>query len=763
MAGFAEDLKRIPMSQGLGATLTRAADYAQAQGHGEVALEHLLLALTEDDDAAQVLAASHVNLALLKADVSSFLGGLDVRLDGAELAKISLAVDLKRILEAAAAAASQGRRREINGAIVLAAIVGDGRSSAAHMLRAQGLTFEEAIKALQRALAAQPPPAAPVAAPPLPVQALAPASAAVVLPDATGQGGDRTHAKPDAEDILATARARVQTRAAPGLPPLPPRVIPAPVDVVAAVAPVVVPIVSPEPEAEPVVVREPAQPDESTLRRGSGTASAEPAAWPPDVRRSDAPDFDALQRQIEQARLEDEDAERANAAADAAAYEAAPDVPDYHSAPYAEPPDYQMPPPPPLPPVMPPPLMPSSAGPRVPSSAGSRWPAPVAPAWRDQPEPPMVHQHSGLAPPPLPVPALQPVLSEFAPPSLSPSPSSPPPTEWGVADGPPVWSEPNDYRSGAENGPPPFDPSVHPIHPADGPPAEQVYDHNAFDPGFATEPPPVSSTVSWPRDQVMDAPSYGSDQGREMGYSDTAVAAPDHYQPDWPHREQVPPTWVEPPLQADTYSDGGPGGYVPVPARAAEAAVGPAIPRGARRRKADRAAAGQMGQSIPRRMRAHVASNVDVALGRAEMASLLEGLCEHGGRDVALASLSVKLRAPDGRFLIDPVSPETQWLPDESGPLEGGFSSWRWTVTPLKPGRRRLQLAVWARTASAEGTAVVTPLPDQTIEVRVGRNFARGFARLLTWAVLIGTGWLAATYGGAIYGPVMGEVMKLLK
>ena len=59
--------------------------------------------------------------------------------------------DLKRVLEAAAAAAQQGRRREINGAIVLAAIVGDGKSTAAHLLRNQGLTFEEAIRALQRA------------------------------------------------------------------------------------------------------------------------------------------------------------------------------------------------------------------------------------------------------------------------------------------------------------------------------------------------------------------------------------------------------------------------------------------------------------------------------------------------------------------------------------------------------------------------------------------------------------------------------------
>ena len=95
--------------------------------------------------------------------------------------------DLKRILEAAAAAASQGKRREINGAIVLAAIVGEGRSTSAHMLRAQGMTFEEAIKALQRSQ-------------------LAAAQATAVT--RTGQ--------PSADDILAAARERVQTRTQPG-------------------------------------------------------------------------------------------------------------------------------------------------------------------------------------------------------------------------------------------------------------------------------------------------------------------------------------------------------------------------------------------------------------------------------------------------------------------------------------------------------------------------------------------------------------------
>ena len=40
-----------------------------------------------------------------------------------------------------------------SGAIVLAAIVGDGKSPAAGLLKTHGMTFEEAIRALQKASA----------------------------------------------------------------------------------------------------------------------------------------------------------------------------------------------------------------------------------------------------------------------------------------------------------------------------------------------------------------------------------------------------------------------------------------------------------------------------------------------------------------------------------------------------------------------------------------------------------------------------------
>jgi hypothetical protein len=153
---IADEVGRIAMSSSLGESIKRAAGYTRAQGHPEVTLEHMLLALAEDPDAGLVLAASNVDVSRLVTDVSGFLGRLEDRSAAGSDAEPAVSSALLRILEAAAAAAKGGHRREINGAIVLAAIVGDGKSPAAHILRSQGLTFEDAILAIQRGAGAPP-------------------------------------------------------------------------------------------------------------------------------------------------------------------------------------------------------------------------------------------------------------------------------------------------------------------------------------------------------------------------------------------------------------------------------------------------------------------------------------------------------------------------------------------------------------------------------------------------------------------------------
>src|SRR5581483_11021967 len=208
-----------------------------------VTLEHLLLALTEDTEASLILQSANVDLARLSTDVSGYLGRLleDMRAEpGVEPRPDP---ELLRVLQAAASAAQQSRRKQIDGAIVLAAIVGDGKSPAAGLLKALGMTFEEAIRALQRAntkarlkpLAKAP--AAAGAAPQAPAPAPEAPPAETRAPDrgddepptvaAPLRAPDTGAAEPampqplvtqSADEILAAARARIQQRAAAKTP-----------------------------------------------------------------------------------------------------------------------------------------------------------------------------------------------------------------------------------------------------------------------------------------------------------------------------------------------------------------------------------------------------------------------------------------------------------------------------------------------------------------------------------------------------------------
>jgi hypothetical protein len=215
---IADELKSIPMSPSLGESLERAHRFAREQSHRAVTLEHLLLALTEDSEANIIMQSANVDLVKLAADVSSYLGRLDdLRAQGAVEPRPD--AELLRVLQAAATAAQQSRRHQIDGAIVLAAMVGDGKSPAAGLLKALGMTFEEAIRALQRAntQARLKTVTKPVAAMPA-AEAAAAAIAAAEAPGAAApaaEDGDlRATTAQTAEDILAAARLRIQQRAA---------------------------------------------------------------------------------------------------------------------------------------------------------------------------------------------------------------------------------------------------------------------------------------------------------------------------------------------------------------------------------------------------------------------------------------------------------------------------------------------------------------------------------------------------------------------
>lgn len=217
---MAEEIGKIPMSPGLQATLIRAREYASGQSHAQVTLEHLLLALTEDDDAAGVMQSSNVDLARLRNDVATYLGGLEERSPPGAPAAPNISTPLTEILKYATLAARQGRRSRIDGAIVLAALVGHGQSMAASFLNAQGLTFQTAIQVLQRAqisptgsLSGRPPGTTSQMAGSNPVSAASPLFQSDVLRQSALHSPPASTADPaSAEAILAAARERIVSR-----------------------------------------------------------------------------------------------------------------------------------------------------------------------------------------------------------------------------------------------------------------------------------------------------------------------------------------------------------------------------------------------------------------------------------------------------------------------------------------------------------------------------------------------------------------------
>jgi hypothetical protein len=154
-------------------------------------------------------------------------------------------------------------------------------------------------------------------------------------------------------------------------------------------------------------------------------------------------------------------------------------------------------------------------------------------------------------------------------------------------------------------------------------------------------------------------------------------------------------------------------------------------------------------------MRLAVPRVVEARVGKAELQALAKGL-EGGGSAyrhevVVTKAMSVRLRAADGGFWVETVSPETQWIDAALGTTTEDFANWRWTVTPRLRGRRRLQLLVSARTIGADGVAAETALPDQVIEVKVRTNYRASAVRWAGWLIAATAGGLLAKFGEDFY------------
>ena len=167
--------------------------------------------------------------------------------------------------------------------------------------------------------------------------------------------------------------------------------------------------------------------------------------------------------------------------------------------------------------------------------------------------------------------------------------------------------------------------------------------------------------------------------------------------------------------------------------------------------KAGKIEQGQLAENVPRSMRVGRTARAEIRIAKASVKAMTEGLEGSGPvfhHTLAVTqAMAVRLRAPEGGFFVETVSPETQWIESALGYASDDFASWRFLITPQERGWARLQIVVSARTVGANGVAAETALPDQIIEVKVRRNLKRVLARLFGWTVAAVIGGALSTFG----------------
>ncbi|MBS9717218.1 ATP-dependent Clp protease ATP-binding subunit ClpA [Pseudohalocynthiibacter aestuariivivens] len=130
---------------------------ANARQHELATLEHLLLALIDEPDAAKVMLACSVDLSELRQTLSEFidddLNTLVTDVEGSEAVPTAA---FQRVIQRAAIHVQSSGRSEVTGANVLVAIFAERESNAAYFLQEQEMTRYDAVNYIAHGVAKDP-------------------------------------------------------------------------------------------------------------------------------------------------------------------------------------------------------------------------------------------------------------------------------------------------------------------------------------------------------------------------------------------------------------------------------------------------------------------------------------------------------------------------------------------------------------------------------------------------------------------------------
>jgi ATP-dependent Clp protease ATP-binding subunit ClpA len=144
------------LSRSLEQALHRAIKLASDRHHEYATLEHLLLALTDDADAAQVMKACNVDIESLRQSLLKYVDDelLTLVIEDGEDAKPT--TGFQRVVQRAVLHVQNSGREEVTGANVLVALFTERESHAVFFLQEQNMTRLDAVSYISHGIAKRP-------------------------------------------------------------------------------------------------------------------------------------------------------------------------------------------------------------------------------------------------------------------------------------------------------------------------------------------------------------------------------------------------------------------------------------------------------------------------------------------------------------------------------------------------------------------------------------------------------------------------------
>jgi ATP-dependent Clp protease ATP-binding subunit ClpA len=132
------------LSNELKQTINHAIADTQRRRHEYITLEHLLLALLDDQSARKVLLACHADIEKMRGELEGFIEQNVERLPDEADATVHQTIGVGRVLQRAILHVQGSGRSEVTGANLLVAIFAESESFAAYVLREHGVTRRDA-------------------------------------------------------------------------------------------------------------------------------------------------------------------------------------------------------------------------------------------------------------------------------------------------------------------------------------------------------------------------------------------------------------------------------------------------------------------------------------------------------------------------------------------------------------------------------------------------------------------------------------------